>query len=195
MASHREISISPDVKFAKFLSSKGLIHEFEETYRTIVEHAPDIIFIIDLKGNFLFLNQATQKITGYPISEVLLGNLQKFVAPEYHDTVKKILQDFPERSHMPFFEVEILSSNGTRIPFDIHIKTIKDQKGRIVAFRGVARDITERKKAVDALQESEKKYSSLVERARTELLLYKTAFASSQIKQLQRLLAIPKMNS
>lgn len=171
MASHREISISPDVKFAKFLSSKGLIHEFEENYRTIVEHAPDIIFIIDLKGNFLFLNQATQKITGHPLSEVLQGNLQKFVAPEYHDTVKKILNDFSERSHMPFFEVEIISSNGISIPFDIHIKAIKDQKGRIVALRGVARDITERKKVLDALQESEKKYSSLVERAKDGVVI------------------------
>ncbi|MFQ6038599.1 MAG: PAS domain S-box protein, partial [Candidatus Aminicenantales bacterium] len=48
-----------------------ILTEFDENYRTLVENAPDIFFIIDLKGKFLLVNKAIRRITGHSPSSIL----------------------------------------------------------------------------------------------------------------------------
>ena len=147
------------------------LSDLEENYRTLVENAPEIFFIVDLRGKFILLNNAIRRITGYPTHSIFEKDLQNLVAPEYQDKVYSILNEAPQGITNPYIEVEIVSSNGNRIPLEVHIKTIRDRKKRIAAIRGVARDITERKKIETALKASEEKFSELAERAKDGVVI------------------------
>ena len=146
---------------AKFLQSsfaKGFLREHKETNFDLVDEAPDIIFVIDSKGKFLLANEAAQKITGYPLSELLKIDLYKILAAEHRDSIKKILQNTRKKTNIPLFKTEIINSKGKRVPLEIHLKSIKNKNANYIAFQGIARDITERQK----IMESEEKYRELV---------------------------------
>ncbi|MFQ6109081.1 MAG: PAS domain S-box protein [Candidatus Aminicenantales bacterium] len=169
MSNHREIQAEVNISFGKIFSEKGI--PFEDKYLTLVENAPDIIFVVDLEGNFLYINRTAQKITGYSLSDLLQKNLLSLVSETSQDTVRKIFQNLDKINHLPIYEIEVISLNGNRIPLDIHLKPLKDNKGLIFALIGIARDITERKKIEDTLKESEKKYATLVEKAKDGVVI------------------------
>lgn len=162
-SAHKKTQVRPKTKFGKSSSAKKILNEFEEKYFTLVENAPDIIFVVDLEGNFLYLNKTTQKITGYPLSELLKKNLQNFIAQEYHDSIKSIFHNLHKINYIPFYEFEVISSEGKRIPLDIHMKLIRGTRGRMVGIQGIARDITERKKVEEALKESKEKIKEVTQ--------------------------------
>ncbi len=139
--------------------------ESELFYRIFLDEAPDMAFTIDIRGRFLYVNKAGQKVTGLLLEKLQKSTLQKLVAPEYQEAVNRFLQnDFKTRT-LPFLEVEIISTSGKRIPMEINIARIKHKKGEAVELLGIARDITKRKKALD---EIDKIYKD-VENARSSL--------------------------
>jgi PAS domain S-box-containing protein len=153
--------------------------DLEENYRTLVENAPEIFFIVDLRGKFILLNQAVQRITGHPLSSLMKSDLQSFVSPEYQDKVYAILNEAHQGISDPYFEAEIVSASGNRIPMEIHIKTVRDKKKRIAALRGVARDITERKKVQAALKASEAVFSEFAKRAKDGVVIIQDGLCKS----------------
>ena len=185
MANYREFQLDSNTRFGRIFSEKGI--PFEDKYLTLVETAPDIIFVVDLEGNFLYINKTAQKITGYSLSELLQKNLLNLVAPDCQESIQKVFQNFYEITHRPFYEVEFISSNRGRVPLDIHLKALKDRKGQIFALIGIARDITERKKFEETLKESEKKYLTLVEKAKDGVTIIQDGickFANKAIEQI-----------
>jgi PAS domain S-box-containing protein len=171
MASQEDYQIDSESEALASYSSKANLVDFEENFRTLVENAPDIFFIIDLKGRFVLLNQAVRRITGHSPDSLLSTDLTALVAPEYHDSVYRILNESSQGIVNPYIEAEIVSLNRNRIPLEIHFKTVKDKKGRIAALRGVARDITERKKIEAAFKSSEKKFLELSDRSKDGVLI------------------------
>jgi len=136
-----------------------------EFYRDFLDNAPDIIFTIDLKGNFLYVNKTAQKITGFPLSQLLKSSFHELAAPDYKDAVKKFFQnDFKARS-IPLLEIEIIGSNAKPIPLEVHIEKSKDKNGKVTELQGIARDISLRKKAMDEINHLYKE----VEKAKTSL--------------------------
>lgn len=171
MNDHRQAYSNPSSQIENSSSTSRISYKPDEIYFTLVENAPDIIFLVDLKGNFIYLNTTVQKITGYPLASLQKKNLKDIVAPEYYNSIKNIFDSPSQTSHIPLFEIEIISSNGNRIPLDIHFKPLRNQKGQIYLLLGIARDFTERKKIETALKESKKKYSTLVEQAKDGVII------------------------
>jgi len=123
----------------------------ENHYLTFLDNAPDIVFTVDLNGNFLYVNKTANKITGIPVSRLQKSSLQNIAAPAYKDAVKKFFQNSFKGKSIPLLEIEILGSNGKQIPLEIHIERIKDKNGKLVELQGIARDISKRKKAMDEI--------------------------------------------
>lgn len=171
MVSHEDMHIDSEASDSIGFGPNLDQSELEENYRTLVENAPEIFFIIDLRGKFILMNQAIRRITGHTLPSILEKDFQSLVAPEYQNKVYQILNEAPQGIIDPNFELEIISSNGNRIPLEIHIKTLRDKKKRIAAIRGVARDITERKKIEAALRASEENFSELAERVKDGVLI------------------------
>jgi PAS domain S-box-containing protein len=122
----------------------------EEKYRTIIENIEDGYAELDLKGNFLFVNDALCKIDGYPKDEIIKLNYRDIMDEEnakkiyaaYH---KVFITGEPERN----FEYEIITKNGIVKYLETSVSPIKDADNHVIAFRGIVRDRTEHKKAED----------------------------------------------
>src|ERR1700745_1361195 len=77
--------------------------------------------------------------------------------PELRDEEKKILETARAGGHISQFETVRVAKTGKRINVSLTISPIKDSSGRIVGVSGIARDITERKLAEEALRASEER--------------------------------------
>jgi PAS domain S-box-containing protein len=188
MASHEDMRYEKETNDSTEFVPRPDLSDLEENYRTLVENAPEIFFVVDLKGKFILINQAARRITGHPIPTIMEKDLQSLVAPEYQDKVYQILNEAPQGIMNPYFDVEIISANGNRIPLEIHIKTVRDKKKRIAAIRGFARDITERKKIATALKASEGKFSELAERTSDGIVIIQDGICKSANKATAKIL-------
>src|SRR5258708_7194953 len=139
------------------------MRESEERYRELFQNANDIIYTIDLAGNFTSLNQTGERLTGYTQAEALGLNIAEVVVPEQLDFVRQNLARKIESSDTSsVYETEIITKSGQRMPLELSSRLIY-QSGKPVGVQGIARDISARQEAAAALKDSEEKFRSIVE--------------------------------
>jgi diguanylate cyclase (GGDEF)-like protein/PAS domain S-box-containing protein len=125
----------------------------EASYRELVENASDIIYAHDLEGRFTWVNKACERITGYTREETLRLRIWDLVAPEYRKAMENDLS-----AEMQTFEVEVVAKDGRRIPLELKSRLV--YRGQMpIGVQGIARDITERRGAAEAMRESEERYA------------------------------------
>jgi PAS domain S-box-containing protein len=140
------------------------LRKSEERYRSILENIQDGYFEVDLTGNFTFVNGVICKRLGYSRQELIGMNNRQYTD---ETTAQKTYQLYnrvyrtgePVRS----FEEETIRKDGTREIYELSVSLIRDSEGKPIGFRGISRDITERKRAEEALRESEEKYRTILE--------------------------------
>jgi len=138
------------------------LNRSEERYRELVENALDIIYTHDLKGNYTSVNKASERLTGYSEGESLAMNIADMVAPEFIEKVKVMIAAKLAGDEVTAYEVETIAKDGHRIALEVNTRIIYEN-GIAVSVQGIARDITDRKHANQALQESEDRYRTLFE--------------------------------
>ncbi|MBW1691993.1 MAG: hypothetical protein DRG87_06065 [Deltaproteobacteria bacterium] len=125
----------------------------EEKYRNLLDSIEDGYYEVDVNGNLTFFNNALCKIAGLPREKLNGMNNREYTSPE---TAKKMYQVFNKvyKTGEPAkeFDWEIIRTNGSKRYVEASVSLIKDSKGRGVGFRGIVRDITERKRAEDKLK-------------------------------------------
>jgi PAS domain S-box-containing protein len=131
------------------------LRESEERYRDLFENAKDAIYVQDLKGTYLSVNRAAENLSGYDRNEIIGKHFEQFVAPEYLPLVctnftKKLVD-----KEQTAYEVEVITKDGRRVPVELNSSLIF-KHGVPVGIQGIARDIAERKRAVERLREYEK---------------------------------------
>ncbi|HLG12911.1 MAG TPA: PAS domain S-box protein [Blastocatellia bacterium] len=127
----------------------------EERYRELVENAYDIVYTHDLKGRFTSINKAGETITGYVREEALKLSISEVVAPEYRETVERMMKTKINRPGPTAYELVIISKAGQRIPLEVGTRLIYED-GRPVGGQGIARDLTTRKELEEQLRQSQK---------------------------------------
>jgi len=132
-------------------------NKLKEEYRDFIDKSPHLFFSTDLKGNFLFINKAAEKITGFPLSKLQMSNLENVAAPGYQTAIKKLFQDGFKNENMPPLEVEIADRSGNRIPLEIQLIGVKDKNGKPASLQWIAREISEQKKAIKKIELLHKK--------------------------------------
>jgi PAS domain S-box-containing protein len=142
--------------------AEAAMRESEERYRELFENANDIIYTIDLAGNFTSLNQTGERVTGYTRAETLNMNLIQVVVPEQLDLARAMLARKLDTDISTVYELDIITKSGRRIPLELSSRIIY-QEGKPVGVQGIARDISSRKGAEEALKDSEEKFRSIVE--------------------------------
>jgi len=140
------------------------LRESEEKYRNIVELAPDGIATVDLKGVITSCNTAFSKLTGFSKDELVGKHFTKLPTLRAKDLPKYVKMFSPIIKGKISGPIEFVwrHKDGSIRLGEAHASLMR-KGGRIVGIQGVARDITERKKAEEMLRQSEEKYRSLVE--------------------------------
>jgi PAS domain S-box-containing protein len=145
------------------------LKQSEEKYRTILENIEEGYYEVDIAGNFTFFNDSTYRILGYP-KEGLIGiNDRQYTDQE---NAKRLFQAYNKvyRTGMPDkgYDYEIIRKDGTKRYIEVSIALQKDSSGKTIGFKGIVRDITERKwaeeereKLIRDLQETLSKVKTL----------------------------------
>jgi len=141
---------------ARDITSRKQIEEqlrrSEERYRELVDNANDIVYTTDLDGHYTTCNRAGERISGYAREEVVGMKWQELIAPEQVSLASEmLLRKLAGKESVTFYEVEMVAKNGRRIPLEVNSQIIYEN-GQPVGVQGIARDITERKRAESLLR-------------------------------------------
>src|SRR4030042_2190331 len=140
------------------------LRESEEKYRTILENIEDGYYEVDLAGNFTFLNNSMCQIWGYPKEELMGMNDRQYTDKE---NAKRLFQGFNKvyRTGEPSkgYEYEIIRKDGTKRYVETSVSLRKDSLYKPIGFRGIIRDVTERKRIEKILIKSEEEAKRLAQ--------------------------------
>lgn len=125
------------------------LHESEERYRELFENAREALYVHDLSGRYTSFNRAAEQLSGYPRDEIIGKHFSNFVAPAHLKYVRenfcKKLDDEGETT----YEIDLITKDRRRVPVEVSSRLIYEN-GKPVGVQGVARDITDRKRADEA---------------------------------------------
>lgn len=153
--------------------TEDALRESEERFKILFESAPDAYYLSDLKGKFLDGNRMAERLTGYKKLELIGKNFLKLgLLPAYQisKAAKLLIKNAKGISTGPD-EFRIRRQDGTEVFVDISTRPVKIKEKTFVL--GIARDITERKLAEEALRESEEKFRMLAEKSPNMIFINK----------------------
>ncbi len=136
----------------------------EKKYRTILEDINEGYSENDLKGNFAFINDAMCRILGYTREELIGMNYRQLMdqanAKQNHEIFAEV---YRTGKSVKGHQSEYIKKDKTTMVGEISISLMSDARGTPVGFRGLARDITERRQMEETLRQSEERYRSIIE--------------------------------
>ncbi|HOS26545.1 MAG TPA: PAS domain S-box protein [Deltaproteobacteria bacterium] len=140
------------------------LRQSEERYRSILDNMQEAYYEVDLKGNFTFFNLPTMASLGYTVEEMQGMNYRRFADEENAQKLFEVYHRvFATGKSVTGFEWDATNKNGEKIPAEASVSLKYDAAGNPVGFKGIVRDISERRKAQDALRRSEEKYRNILE--------------------------------
>jgi len=124
------------------------LRESEDKYRTIFKNIEEGYFEIDLEGNLTFFSDPFCKILAYPRHQLLGMNTRKYTTPETAKKMTRITERL-RRTGGPenVTDYDVIRKNGGIVALELSVSLLKDKDGRPMGFRGVLRDVSERKRA------------------------------------------------
>jgi len=144
-------------------SEQGALRDSEERFRTLAETASDAIITIDESGRIVFVSSAAQRVFGYTEGEMLGRDLAVLI-PAYRQRLQPV--DASQAAWKPV-EVAGVARDGHELPLELSFAGFTRDGERF--FTGVARDITERKRADEALRRSREERIAELERVRRRI--------------------------
>jgi PAS domain S-box-containing protein len=131
--------------------------ESEERYRDLFENANDAIYTLDMERRITSVNRRAEEVLGFPRAELIGRDAAAVVPAEYHPIMIRALEQKLAGDSAPtVYELEIVRKDGRRLRLEISSRLIM-RAGKPIGIQGIARDITERKQAEDALRRSEER--------------------------------------
>jgi len=163
---NKELEISDIARMQK----EQILRESETKYRLLVESSTDMLFTVDLKGRFLFVNNAFKKCLGYSKKEMMKINGFALVHPDDLYELKKQFAQFSAGKSLDNIEYRYKTKSGKYIHILNNATPISDSEGNIMAALGIARDISPRKKMEEELQKAHDELEHRVAVRTAELL-------------------------
>jgi len=153
----------------------------------VIESADDAIISKTLEGIITSWNKGAERVFGYTAGEVIGKSITILIPPDHVDEEPAILARLRAGERIDHFETVRLTKDGRLINISLTVSPIKGPNGSIVGASKIARDITEQRQAIAALDQAYKE----AERARSEAeqaviekeRLYKQAEESSRLKE------------
>ena len=122
-----------------------------EQYRHLIENASDIIYRVDQRGFFRYVNPTVVKILGFREDELIGKHFTDLIDPEYRGAALEFYRkQFKDKSENTYYEFPCIAKNGDRIWIGQNAQPVTTGEG-ILGFQAVARDISDRKEMESAL--------------------------------------------
>ncbi len=138
----------------------------EDRYGHLFSSAADVIFEADAEGYFRFVNPQTLKLFEYAQDEVVGRRFTEFIRADYRPQVlQHYWRQMVERRSTSYIEFPAITRSGREVWLGQNAWIITDSAGHLLGMQAVARDITERRTADEALRTAESKYRALVEQS------------------------------
>jgi PAS domain S-box-containing protein len=137
--------------------SDRALRESEEKYRTILENIEDGYYEVDLAGNLTFFNESACKLLRYSRNELMGMNNREYTNEKNAQIIYKTFNEV-YRTGVPAkgFDWEIVRKDGTKRSIESSVSLIRNDSGRPIGFRGIVRDISERKELEAQLRHAQK---------------------------------------
>jgi two-component system cell cycle sensor histidine kinase/response regulator CckA len=137
----------------------------EELFRLISENAADLIAVVDMEGNRIYNSLSFEKVLGYSPEELKGSSSFEQIHPEDQERVKEAAEEARRTGFGRPMEYRIRHKDGTWRVLESTASVIRNSKGEPEKLVIVNREVTERKRAAEALRRSEASFRSIVEDA------------------------------
>jgi PAS domain S-box-containing protein len=146
----------------------------------IVESSHDAIVSKSLNGVITSWNKGAERLFGYSAEEAVGQNITLIIPPERRDEERTILEQLTRGERVDHFETVRMRKDGSLLDVSLTISPMKDASGRVVGASKLARDITERKRAEEALRQAQ---TDLAHASRLTTMGEFTASLAHEVKQ------------
>ncbi len=151
-------------------SREAALREGEERYRRVIEGVRDYgIFALDVEGNVVSWNTGAERIKGWSADEILGRHFSTFYPPEAREETPARLLQLARRDGRVEDEGWRLRRDGGRFWANVVITALRDEEGTLTGFSKVTRDVTERRRAEEALSHARAE-AERASRAKSEFL-------------------------
>src|ERR1700731_4568960 len=146
----------------------------------IVESSHDAIVSKSLNGVITSWNKGAERLFGYAAEEAVGQNIILIIPPDRRDEERTIVEQLTRGERIDHFETVRMRKDGSLLDVSLTISPMKDASGRVVGASKLARDITERKRAEEALRQAQ---TDLAHASRLTTLGEFTASLAHEVKQ------------
>jgi len=141
------------------------LRESEARYRQLVETAHDLIYRTDADGYFTYVNPVATRVLGYAAEELAGKHYLEMIRPDHRARVQEHLRrQYWQRSASSYDEFVAVARDGRELWIGQNVQLMR-QAGRVEGIQAVARDITERKAAEEALEQERRQLRDIVTHA------------------------------
>ncbi|MBM3303023.1 MAG: PAS domain S-box protein, partial [Deltaproteobacteria bacterium] len=149
------------------------LRESEAKYRFLTEHADDVLWTVDLNMRTTYVSPSIERLLGFTVEERLQQNVEDQITAEslaiarqkLHEELRREREQGIGPDESVILELDYLRKNGSIVCLESVVKFIRDEAGSPIGIYGLSRDVTERKRAEEALRKSEEFNRKLVDHA------------------------------
>ena len=133
------------------LQAEEQLRRSERRFREMAMLLPDMVYELDDSFHVTYINRAGIELLGIAPEDLQSGvRLEDLMPPEDARQAVAKLNEAARTGRPTTDTYRLRAKNGTEIPCEVHSVAIKDENGKVVGYRGVARDIREREKMTEA---------------------------------------------
>ena len=155
---------------ARDITRRKRAEEMRALLAAIVESSDDAIYACDLDGRITSWNPGAERLYGYTAQEALGQPISMLAPPERQDEVE-LIQARLRAGEEDRSERHRIRKDGCRIDVSLTVSPLRDGAGQVIGMSRIARDVSEAKRAADALRESETRFRQLAENLREVFFL------------------------
>jgi PAS domain S-box-containing protein len=150
--------------------AKETLQASESRYRLLADNVSDIIWTTDMNLRYTYVSPSIKRLRGYNVEEIMGQTVEMTLTPASLDVANKALTEElaieskaqKDLSRSRMLELEHICKDGSTVWTEVKMTFLRDPEGRPVGILGVTRDISERKQLEDALTESERRLTDII---------------------------------